>query len=91
MKSKIDSNKQGVDINITDVQGHKQELLESFQACQEGKCSCPTREYTKVESIDIENSEDSIQLKIKAKIGKTIDRSEIEKCLQHTAKKIAKK
>jgi len=52
MKSKIVKKKIGVDIKITDLNGEKEKLIEAFQECSEGHCTCPTQEYEKVETLN---------------------------------------
>ena len=90
MKSKITTNKNGIDINITELDGKKEELLEAFQECSEGRCTCPTQEYEKMETLNIVNTEKIIQLSIKSKDNEVIDAKEIEKCLDYTRNKISK-
>ena len=80
MKSKITTKKNGIDINITEVKGKKEELLEAFQECSEGRCSCPTQEYQKVETMNVLDTQGTIQLSIKSKANEVIDTKEIEKC-----------
>ena len=90
MKSKITKNNHGIEINITEVKGKKEELLEAFQECSEGRCSCPTQEYEKVETMNIIDTENNIQLSIKSKDNEVIDTKEIEKCLEYTKNKLTK-
>lgn len=84
MKTKIVGRNDGVQVQISDVGSHADELLLAFKACQAGKCSCPTREYEKVESVDIAQSGQEISLSVRPKAGQQIDVTEIEKCLEHT-------
>ena len=84
MKTKIESQENGVNIQVSDIASNSDEILGAFKECQEGKCSCPTNEYEKVESINVEQSNDGISLSVKAKDGEEIDMAEIEKCLEHT-------
>lgn len=88
MKYKIDQNKNGVDISVADVKNDKQKLLEAFRECQEGRCSCPTEEYKKLDALEVEHSTDGIQLHLKSRQGETIDKAEIEKCLNYTAARV---
>ena len=90
MKSKIISNKNGIDINVTELDGKKEELLEAFQECSEGRCSCPTQEYQKVEKMNVIDTEGTIQLSITSKADEVIDTKEIEKCLEYTKNKVSK-
>ncbi len=89
MKSEISKNENGIDIELTDVEGKKEELIQAFQECSEGRCTCPTQEYEKVETLDITDTGNSIQLSIRAKEGDEIDTEEIEKCLEYTKKRVS--
>ncbi len=74
---------------MTDLEGKKAELLEAFQECSEGRCTCPTEEYQKVAALEVTEGDDEIQLSIKAKEDEQIDTAEIEKCLDYTKKRVA--
>ena len=90
MESKILINKNGIDIHITELEGKKEELLEAFNECSEGRCTCPTQEYTKIETFNIVDSEDKIQLSIISRENQIIDTKEIEKCLEYTKNKVSR-
>ena len=90
MKTRISTNKNGIDIHITELEGKKEELLEAFNECSEGRCTCPTQEYKKIETLNIVGSEDNIQLSIISRENEVIDTNEIEKCLAHTKNKISR-
>ena len=88
MKYKIDDTDNGIDIKINNINDEQTALLEALQDCQQGRCSCPTDEYKKLESLDIEQSEDGIQLRLKSKAGTQLDKNEINRCLDHTAEQL---
>ncbi len=90
MKYKVDEKKGGIDITVADVTNNKQKVLEAFRECQEGRCSCPTEEYKKLDSLEIAQHGDEIKLHLKSKAGETIDKTEIEKCLNYTARRVKK-
>ena len=90
MKYNIEQNENNLDINVDDMNGNKDKLLEAFQECQQGRCSCPTEEYKKLDSLEIEYNEEGIQLHLKSKDGVKIDKDKINKCLEYTAKRINK-
>ena len=73
-----------VSIELTEVAGHQEELLEAFQECQEGICSCPTDEYQNVASMTVAADETRIAIRLEAKPGAKLDVSEIESCLDYT-------
>jgi len=88
VKAKIATKQNGIQIDVADVKDKKEELLEAFNECSEGRCTCPTEEYKKLESLDIADGDDTIQLVLKAKAGEHIDTNEIEKCLDYTRKRV---
>jgi len=88
MEAQIKKTDNGIEIDVTDLEGRKTELLEAFQECSEGRCTCPTEEYQKVAGLHIEGGDDHIQLSIIAKDNETIDTAEIEKCLDYTKKRV---
>ncbi len=90
MESKVKTTDTGIEIDITKVEDKKDKLLEAFQECQEGRCTCHTDEYKKVESLEIRADDDAIQLRITAKPDEKIDTAEIEKCLDYTKKRASK-
>ena len=72
-------------LNATSLAGGEHEqLLAAFGECQEGRCSCPTDEYQKLASIDVQESADVIRLHLKVKPGEAIDTSQIAACLDYT-------
>lgn len=89
MEAKIKTTDTGIEIDVTNLKGKQEQLMQAFQECSEGRCTCPTNEYQKVEKLDIAGSEDAIQLTITAKPDEQIDTTEIEKCLEHTKKRIS--
>lgn len=89
MEAKITKTEAGIEIDIKELEGKEVQLLEAFQECREGRCTCPTEEYQKVAAMTATNVDDQIQLSIKAKDDETIDTSEIEKCLDYTKKRVA--
>ena len=83
-KYKIVENKKGLKIQIEEVKGQEEELMTAFQACQEGQCSCPTDEYKKLESMELDQTTDSIKINLISKEGTKLNKQEIEQCLDYT-------
>ena len=88
MKRTIKSNAEGLTIEVSDIAGQEKRLLDEFQACQDGRCTCPTDEYEKLDTLEIHDSEGKIGLRLKAKPGRVFDEAEIEKCLDHAKRKL---
>lgn len=87
MKHEISKNAEGLDVKISGAEGREQQLLEAFRECQDGRCSCPTQEYTKLEALSIESTASGINLQLKAKDGTQLEQAEIERCLEYTEKR----
>ncbi len=90
MESKIEKNDSGLDISVEQVGQRQRALLDAFQACQQGRCSCKTSEYEKLESIDVQSDDDAIRIRLKPRSGETIDQSAVEDCLDYTLEKATK-
>jgi len=75
-------------IEVTDFGDKGNDLLKAFQECQSGDCSCPTNEYEKLKTLEVEQTDDVISLSLKPKEGLDLEKSEIEKCLSHTESKL---
>ena len=90
-KYKLNASKKGIDIHIEEIEGQEAELLEAFEACQRGECSCPTDEYKKLESMAVEGKKGGIQIQLTAKADEALDASEIERCLDYTTQQVEKK
>jgi hypothetical protein len=88
MRYKIEEKPDRIDIEVSETRGRQDKLLEAFQECQQGRCSCPTREYSKLASLEIDNGDDAIRLKLKSRPGERFDSSEIGKCLEYTREKV---
>lgn len=88
MKYKIENKPEGIDIEVDASKEKRNKLLGAFQECQEGRCSCPTQEYSKLESLVITEDKGKVHLHLKAKPGEEFDQSEINKCLEYTDRKI---
>ena len=78
----------GLQINVAGVDGKEMHLMESFKECQEGRCSCPTQEYQKLDSLQFEQTDGKISLHLKSKEGAQFDQGEIERCLEHTQARV---
>ena len=88
MKYHISKNPDGLEIRVADLEGKEEQLVEAFRECQEGRCSCPTQEYQKLGSLQVEQSNGEINLRLVSRHGTQFDQAEIEKCLEHSKGRI---
>lgn len=91
MKYQIDKDQDRLDVHVDELGDEQAQAMEAFQACQEGRCSCPTDEYRKLESLEIESGDGSLTLRLTPKAGLKLDESEIEKCLDYTQGQLRRK
>jgi len=85
---RIEQDRAAVVIELADVGGKQEELLEAFGECRAGRCSCPTNEYEKLGALDVEAGGEQITLRLRAKPGTAFDSSELVACLEHTVGKV---
>ena len=88
MKYNIEENENDLNIRVVNIKDKKEKLLQAFQECQDGRCSCPTKEYQKLDSLEITHNDEKIQLRLKAKQGSKINKAGINRCLEYTARRI---
>lgn len=88
MNYKMSKTEKGLNIILEVSNDNKTKLLEEFSNCQQGKCSCPTEEYKKLESLTVENFENKISLTLKPKADQNFDINEINKCLSYPLNKV---
>lgn len=85
---RIAKEESSVCVDLTDVGGKHAELLEAFGECQAGRCSCPTDEYQKLASMEVQQAGNVIRLRLKARRGEELDTSEIAACLDYVTTKL---
>lgn len=88
MKYQITKKPGGIDIEVSGVEGKEKELLDAFRECQEGRCVCPTNEYAKLDSLELDHSGGIINLRLKAKKGARFDETKIQRCLVRTEERV---
>ena len=77
-------------IKIGDVGGKQAELMGALQECAEGRCTCPTPQYEKLQEISIQPTPTGVNVTLTPKPGESIDREAIDKCLEYTARQLEK-
>jgi hypothetical protein len=75
-------------IELTEVGSKKEQFLEAFSECQAGRCTCPTDEYNKLDSIEVESDAGSIRVRLEVKPGEKLDAAPIQTCLEYTTEKL---
>jgi hypothetical protein len=80
----IEQTDAGLAIQIDGIGDRRDDLLAAFAECQQGQCSCPTREYEKVDAMEVTQSGDAISISLHPKAGVDFDAREIAACLDYT-------
>lgn len=81
---RISEQGKAVSIELTDVEGKQDELLQAFGQCQTGQCSCPTNQYDKVAEMQLNSDEQQITIQLEPVNGEHFDTNEIAACLDYT-------
>lgn len=87
MNYEIEKKAQRISVEIKSRGLRHTELHEVFQRCREGSCDCPTDEYDKLDSMQIQQDTDRISIQLQVKPGLDIDQAAVAACLDHTLKK----
>jgi len=62
----------GVSVEVTDVGGHVDELMDAFAECQAGRCTCPTEEYRKLASLEVGAADDRGDARARGETGRDL-------------------
>ena len=74
----------GVSIELSRVGGNQAQILDALQDCQQGRCTCPTQEYEKLESMQVTAGTDRMEIVLKPHADARFDVAEIAACLDYT-------
>jgi hypothetical protein len=91
LKYSIKGDGSNVKITVKEVGNKEADLMKELNECAEGRCSYPTPQYPKVQEMQIASGADQVVVTLTAKPGETIDQADINKCLEHTARKVQKR
>jgi hypothetical protein len=75
-------------IRIEDVGSKQDQLINALQECAEGRCTCPTNQYEKLDAIEVVPGDAAVDVTLTPKAGESIDRLAIDRCLEYTADKL---
>lgn len=81
---RIRDDAKAVSIELTEVAGKQEQLLQAFGECQAGQCSCPTDQYEKVAEMQVDSNEQAITIQLRPVEGERFDTDEIAACLDYT-------
>ena len=88
---KVSEKGPGLQITIDQLGTKQEKVLAALQECAEGRCTCPTAQYERLESVEIAPGDEKIDIELRPKAGETIDRQAIDRCLEYTANQSADK
>lgn len=82
---KVSETGAGLHVAVEQLGANKEAALKALQECAEGRCTCPTPQYEKMQAIDVVPGQDRVDITLTPKPGESIDRQAIDKCLEYTA------
>lgn len=88
MKHTVEKTDAGLRITAAVATDKQAALLEEFNKCASGTCSCPTPQYGRLQTINVQAQPGGVSVELTAKAGEIIDTEDIERCLEHTAKQV---
>ena len=88
MKYSVRGDGSSVKITVQRVGDKQADLMKELNECAEGHCSCPTPQYAKVKEMKVASSVDQVIVTLTAKPGEIIDQADIDRCLEHTTRKV---
>lgn len=77
-----------VSIELKNVGGTEKQIIEAFGECKAGRCSCPTDEYEKLASMDVQQTEGLIKVRLQTKPGQKLDTAQVAACLDHVTETV---
>jgi hypothetical protein len=63
------------------------QLLAAMQECQEGRCTCPTDQYDRLDGMTIEPGADVITVTLHPRDGQHLDVEPLSRCLDYSIEK----
>jgi hypothetical protein len=69
---------------MPDCRSGRSRRLDAFRERQEGRCSCKTTEFEKLDSIDVLSVGEGVHIHLIPRSGETIDESAVQQCLDYT-------
>lgn len=85
MKYTISEQQEGLHIAVSVPPDARVALLGELAKCAAGTCTCPSTQYENIEAIEVVQGEAGVSIDLRAKVWESIDRADIERCLEHTA------
>lgn len=73
-----------VSMQVTQVGDRAPAVFASIQQCQQGQCSCPTDQYDRLESIDVQMAPDQITVTLRPREGERLDVEQLRACMDYT-------
>ncbi|MDX1690910.1 MAG: hypothetical protein R3290_07800 [Acidimicrobiia bacterium] len=70
-----------LEVDIPDPGPARAAIADTLQRCCEGRCSCPTEEVRKVDSLDVEDGTGSLHLTFHPRSGERLDVVEIDRAV----------
>lgn len=77
----ITPNPDGFTIELSGLGDEQTFSLEAFSECASGSCACSSQEYDKVESMQVHDLGNVIEVNVLTKEGASIDPSCVTECL----------
>ena len=73
---------------MTGIKGKEKQLVEALRECQDVRSTCPTQEYPKLDTLELDQSVGKINLRLRARKGLEFDETEVQCSHEHTEERV---
>lgn len=87
MHYEVTEHEDSVELRVIGTGDRAPALLASMQECQEGRCTCPTDQFNRLETIEVLSGDDNVTVSLRPSPGERLDVNELAACLDYTIAK----
>ena len=84
MRYRITEHDADIEIHVHETGEHSRQLFASLQACQEGRCGCPTDQYDRLEDMAVQTDLDEVTIRLHPRAGQRFAPEQLQVCLDYT-------
>ena len=84
MRYEMSEQDEDIQIEVHQTGEHTPQLLASLQDCQEGRCTCPTDQYERLEDMTLKTGADELTIRLRPHAGQRFDSGRLQACLDYT-------
>ncbi len=87
MHYKMNDNDDHIQVRLFDVGSQANRFLKEFHSCRTGSCTCNSKNFDELDSIDVQKSGSKLIVTLYPRDGASLRVSHLETCLDHSIQK----